>query len=649
MTESAPVSGGGPRSGRAGWRQRLHWRAFLIPALLAVVVFYGALLRIDRLFRAYGPFDHPGWLVSLERSAGTLRPLVPASWDWPKIEQPYVGGDPINYLKYSREMRHFYQGHVREPVFLATTRGFLWLTGDQDVAVSFASLTFSVLCIVATYLLGKAVVSRWVGLLAALALAIEHEVITWAPDGWRDEAFTAFAVLSAWALVRLGRVLTQRSPPKLERQRERRWAVVAGVVGALACLTRLSSLTFLVPAWLWLAWPRAVEGRSLSAVEGRGLSGVEGLWRPRLAAVGLAAGVCTILIAPYLINSWRAHGDPLLALNYHTKFYQAAEGITTEVPTSALGFTLDKFRKLPVAATDTAVRGLVVNPFEIKWRGFQPIVPIAALVLPWLAAAGLVMWLFQPAGRLLLVMLFTSLVPYMLIWSLRGGDHWRFTLHAYPFYLVAAFHFLFASGAVLVAVARGRGRETLEGVRPRRVAAIAAAMIAIAALARFADRWAPYLVARESLATNNATTIGAGPKDGVFFGEGWSPLVVGGNVVARLQTAERSTLWVPLPARRPYRLVIRMDPIPFDGAPPQRVRVLLDGREIAALALTWNPQRVGAYQIEVPADVVPGGRARLEFVSDYRLPLDRAGSAFPELPRSVSAGLRLWYVRLTPQ
>jgi hypothetical protein len=165
-----------------------RWKCVLVPSLLTVVLAYAALVRLDRLVLAYGPFDHPGWLVTLERSVGAFRPLTPAGWDWEKVDQPYIGGDPINYLKYAREMRHFYQGHVREPVFLATTRIFLFLTGDQDVAVSFASLTFSILCVLAAYLLGSAVGSRWIGLLAAAALAIEYEVVTWAPDGWRDEA-----------------------------------------------------------------------------------------------------------------------------------------------------------------------------------------------------------------------------------------------------------------------------------------------------------------------------------------------------------------------------------------------------------------------------------------------------------------------------
>ena len=44
--------------------------------------------------------------------------LHPSPFRWYHVDKPYVGGDPINYLKFAREMRSFYQAHVREPSFL---------------------------------------------------------------------------------------------------------------------------------------------------------------------------------------------------------------------------------------------------------------------------------------------------------------------------------------------------------------------------------------------------------------------------------------------------------------------------------------------------------------------------------------------------
>ena len=56
-------------------------------------------------------------------------------------------------------MTRFYQAHVREPVYVAWTKLWLWLLDDQDVGISYASATASALAILATYLLGAAVLA----------------------------------------------------------------------------------------------------------------------------------------------------------------------------------------------------------------------------------------------------------------------------------------------------------------------------------------------------------------------------------------------------------------------------------------------------------------------------------------------------------
>src|SRR6187200_2535805 len=112
----------------------------IVPLALAIVVTaYGGLLRLDALVQMYGGLDRPHWASVLTHHLAPLARFVrPDGFRWPYVAVPYVGGDPINYLKYAREMRSFYQAHVREPMFLALTRTYLWLLADQDVAVSFA-------------------------------------------------------------------------------------------------------------------------------------------------------------------------------------------------------------------------------------------------------------------------------------------------------------------------------------------------------------------------------------------------------------------------------------------------------------------------------------------------------------------------------
>src|SRR5689334_1915924 len=81
---------------------------------LALVTAYGALLRLDTYTSRYGTLARPAWA---RIATHTIEPVAarikPRGMAWPPVSPPYVGGDPINYLKYGREMTTFYQPHVR--------------------------------------------------------------------------------------------------------------------------------------------------------------------------------------------------------------------------------------------------------------------------------------------------------------------------------------------------------------------------------------------------------------------------------------------------------------------------------------------------------------------------------------------------------
>ena len=216
-----------------------RWRQLLAPAILTIILLYAGLLRLDTLFQAFGPYQQPHWLAAAQPVVAATAPVLSPHWRWRHVQNPYTAGDPHNYLRFAREMRHFYQAHVREPMFLAATRLFLFLTNDADVAISLTSITFSLLTLLATYLVGCRIASPAVGLAAAAALGVDRTVVRLSIEGWRDEMFSFFVILSVWAVLRMSR--------------SRRYgdAVLLGVVGAGACLTRITSITMLAPAWLW--------------------------------------------------------------------------------------------------------------------------------------------------------------------------------------------------------------------------------------------------------------------------------------------------------------------------------------------------------------------------------------------------------------
>ena len=563
-------------------------RRIIVFVSAALITLYGALLRLDAFVGKYGTLDHPAWarLVTCD-VAPLTRAIRPARVQWTREKTPYVGGDPIGYLNFGREMTTFYQPHFREPVFLAAVRVSSWMLDGQDAAVSLASAAGSVLMIVATFLLGRAIAGPVGGLAAALVVAIEYDLIVWSVDGWRDDVFSAFVILSVWTLVRLD------DRPSFGH------AVAAGLVCGLTCLTRITALSFIVPALIWIA---VADGWHVV--------------RERVESTVVAAVLAGAVLAPFLISCAIATGDPFLAIDQHTIYYRAAEGQNINVPTNAGAYVLDKFKAHPVATTDIAVTGLFVRPFAIKWNGLAVWSPWLGPVLFWLSLAGLGAFVFSPRGRLLLLVIVTSLLPYAFTWNVAGGGEWRFTMHVYPLYVIAAIY--------AIALIPGMTDRNAWPSIARRSAAIAS--IAVAAAAIYVAL--PWFVVREALARRESVSVAAGSRDGVFFRSGWSTPLNAGNVTTRTSRASRPTVHFPLPADDDYDVVLRMDPV--DAPPTSSTMVLFNGQIAGGFGFMTTPERIGSYRLTLPR--------RWQKAGDNELTLAMTGAA----------RVRMWLVRIVP-
>jgi len=587
------------------------------PLVLAIVIAsYGALLRLDSYVGKYGTLNRPAWARVVTHDVAPLVSAIrPSSIHWAYEPRPYVGGDPINYIQYGREMTSFYQPHVREPIFLALTRAGLWALDDQDAGVSLASAIGSTLAILATYLVGAALLSPLTGLLAALLIAVELEMVTWGVDGWRDDTFSAAVLFSTWALLKL----RERPGPAN--------AILSGALCAIACLTRITAISFIVPAFVWLVADRAPAPRML-----------------RARAVGIATLVLTVLVAPYLISCAIATGDPLLAINYHTGYYRFAEGQPIDKPMTAREYIGRKLAEAPIATIDTGLNGLMLQPFVTKWRGFEEWVPRAGSVLMAFAAAGVMLLMFSAGGRLVLVTLVGSLIPYIFTWNIGGGGAWRFTMHAYPFFLIAA--------AVAV-VSAARGVRRLAGATPalfnrsafRRLAWRGAVVALVVVLWTAWYFVLPWYVTRESIGRGESTSIETGARDRIFYRSGWSGPHLE-NITVRVSRRGRAVIRLPLPAKRAYELVLRIDPI-LPGTPDE-VQILFNRHYVGRLQLSTNPERVGSYNIRLREEIVTAGSNELIIVPGSTTTAGAAGPRFAWLDPSERIGVRLWYVRVIP-
>lgn len=564
-------------------RLRRGWRV----ALPVLVVLYAGALRFEALVGRYG-WQGPTWALEAERA---LRALHPASLRWQPALEGY-SGDPYNYLVRAREMGGFYEPNVREPLFPFVTRQALKLLGDRNLAVNAASALFSTLAVLATYLLGAWAFSPVVGLGAALGMAMHREAIWFGVEGFRDDAFTLFVVTSALALLRL------RERPTLMR------GVLAGLAAAGAVLSRVTAFSFLLPAFAWLALAR---GPGAAA---------------RRRALATAAGVLLVAAGPYLLGCALAYGDPFYAVNFHTKFYRSRSGIAFDSSMSWLQYLRAGFR--PFHLVDTGLTGLTAYPFANKWDGLDHLSPWVDRVLSVASLAGLALFLGSPTGRLLLLVLVTSLLPYAFTWEVPGGAEWRFTMHALPFYLIAAWLAITRAARALRPASLKRLPGRLRG-RGRRLAAGAAAVAALAVTTWAALCGLTYFRVREALGAGEAGVIAAGARDRFFFGAGWSRPGRRGFVTVRRAERGPAVVWLPLAAARDHRLTLRADPdAPAAG---RSLDVAVNGAPVARLALGWDERRIGSYELTLPARYLRPGRNRLEL---------------------GPAGFVLWYLRIEP-
>ncbi len=607
---------------------------------LACVLAHGALLRIDAITGQYGPVTSPAWLAAVQtRSIAPPEAIRPPSISWqPEPVFLHRDGvttryrsDPYTYIDNARSMTSFYGAHFREPVFPFATRTFLGVLGGQDVAVSFASAFFSVLAVWFTYLLGAAIWSRPIGLLAALGLSLDYDVVSLASLGWRDDAYMAAVTLCAYLIVRWWR--TEQASARVYRlgslhiDAAYMQAVVVGVAGGFAILTRIMAVSFLSAAALYMVLARRAA------------------WRRQLTATGLALVTACLVAGPYFVNCWRVYGDPLYTFNVHGDIYSAAEGEAAWKGSTA-AYVSQKIARRPFEMLDTVAQGLTTYPFANKWHGLDPWLAGLGTLASIAAIAGLAVFASLAHGRLLLVLLVASLVPFSFTWTV--DPDFRFTMHVYPILLTAA---AVAFGATVRGVRAvfvpGRGRLDPARLRRRWLVWAILAATALAALLFF-GRVSPSLVFAEALRAREDATVTAGTRDAAFFRRGWSELIRGQNVSMRVAT-EEGALSIRLPEEGDYPATVRMDPFPQPlGDAPEplpTVEVELNGVTVASLALQWTPGRVGAYGILLPRAAVRRG-ANLLVLRVKRAAISGTGRIRPGLTAGSAVGL--WYVRVHP-
>ena len=244
------------------------------------------------------------------------------------------------------------------------------------------------------------------------------------------------------------------------------------------------------------------------------------------------------------------------------------------------------------------------------------------------------------------MLLFSSLIPYALTWTVGGGREWRFTEHVYPIYLVLACDVArrVVGAARLWMNSPLSRRAWLRSYRWPAIGLVAAAAVIVPLYMLL-----PFFTARESLQGGEVAMITAGARDTVFFDGGWSPPSGQNGVVLRVAEREHVSMHVPLPAAGSVLLTLRMDPAETtDRARQPAVTVFLNRQPLGSVSLTRTPGRVGAYRFSIPADSPRGLMNTIDLVSTHTVPAADAGINFASLDTATPVAFRLWYARIEP-
>jgi 4-amino-4-deoxy-L-arabinose transferase-like glycosyltransferase len=544
-------------------------------AIPALIILYAALLRFEALTIKHGIVESPVLIRTLQQHSAPLKYLHPDTLQWKPGSNPYEKGDPINYLRMARAMKGFYAAQFREPFYVWIVKQFLEIFDQKDIAVSFASAFFSVMAVLATFIVAQYAFSFWVGVIAALTMTIDQELISIGVDGWRDDTFMFLVLMFCYAMLRLFRKASFGN------------ALFAAIVGGLVCLTRMTSFSFIVPGYLYVL-----------------LAGKETSIKTRFKFVALSAVMFVIVIAPFLINCAIVYGDPLFSVNDNTKFYRSRENIPeAEKPMSVVSYLTGRLFQRPFKFIDTGFEGLTRYPFLNKWKGFAYISPLLSKFLASCAVIGTILLLFSSRGRLMLLLLLSSLIPYAFTYEIAGGNEWRFTMHAYPFYLIAgALFFTAVIGALLAA-----NTWPLFSDQPfskRTVLTTSFILLFVLAGGWFLLNQSNFLRKEEATKADEAILVQSGNRDSRFFTSGWyEPVQVGGEEF-RITKGTEAVLSAPLKRNKEYNLILRANPV-FEK--PLKASII---------SVNINSQPVGKFELKEPAKTAYVFRLPPNFVKD---------------------------------
>gem|GEM_PF-3118747 len=202
-----------------------------------------------------------------------------------------LDNDPQTYLEIAERSSYFIDTEFREPLYLFLVKVGGWLFGHSATGLRLITLGLSLAAIVMTWLTGRELFNRPVGLLAAAFVAFNGNFIYINVRGYRLELFTSLGL--ALVLFLFGK----KDWPLKKR------TIWLAVIASLMCLTRTNSFSTLVVMLASVYWKND--------------------WNKKLLAAAIL--IPLVVQMPSFIYWNQKYGDPMVAVNKHLKYYRNIE------------------------------------------------------------------------------------------------------------------------------------------------------------------------------------------------------------------------------------------------------------------------------------------------------------------------------------
>jgi tetratricopeptide (TPR) repeat protein len=200
--------------------------------------------------------------------------------------------------------------------------------------------------------------------------------------------------------------------------------------------------------------------------------------------------------------------------------------------------------------------------------------------------------------------LFTSLIPYAFTFEIAGGNEWRFTMHAYPFYLIAGALFLtIITGALLAQNTWPLFSNRIFSKRALLTTIFVLLFILSAGWILFNQ--SNFLRKEEAIKADESILIQSGNRDSKFFAAGWYMPVESAGEEVRITKEAEAELLVPLKREKEYNLILRANPVFEKPLKASIISVFVNSQPVGKFEM--NEPVNTAYVFRLPPNLIKDG------------------------------------------